>query len=78
MDKRDTYILEQGRFLENTFLCSEGLIHRDKFVGMFGMVGLAECVNTVLKLEKPEERYGHGREAQEFALLILDRMHEQI
>ena len=78
MDKRDTYILEQGRFLENTFLCSEGLIHRDKFVGMFGMVGLAECVNTVLKHEKPEERYGHGREAQEFALLILDRMHEQI
>lgn len=78
MDKRDTFILEEGRFIENTFLSEEGLISKDKFVGMFGLVGLAECVNQVLHLEKPEERYGHGKEAEEFALLILDRIHEQV
>lgn len=78
MDKRDTYIFEEARFMENTFLSAEGLIEKDKFVGMFGMVGLAECVNTVLKLEKPEERYGHGREAEEFALQILDMIHAQV
>lgn len=78
MDKRDTYIFEEAHFMENTFLSAEGLIEKDKFVGMFGMVGLAECVNTVLKLEKPEERYGHGREAEEFALQILDMIHAQV
>lgn len=78
MDKRDTFILEDAKFIENTFLSSEGLIHKDKFVGMFGLVGLAECVNTVLKLEKPEERYGHGKEAESFALQVLDRIHDQV
>lgn len=78
MDKRDTYIFEEARFLENTFLSQEGLIHKDRFVGMFGLVGLAECVNTVLKLDKPEERYGHGREAEDFALMVLDRIHDQV
>lgn len=78
MDKRDTYIFEEARFLENTFLSDEGLIHKDKFVGMFGLVGLAECVNTVLRLQKPEERYGHGKEAEDFALMVLDRIHDQV
>ena len=78
MDKRDTYIFEEARFLENTFLSQEGLIHKDRFVGMFGLVGLAECVNTVQKLDKPEERYGHGREAEDFALMVLDRIHDQV
>ncbi len=78
MDKRDTFILEDAHFLEYTFLAEEGLIHKDRFVGMFGMVGLAECVNQVLKLTDPGERYGHGKEAEEFALDVLDRIHRQV
>lgn len=78
MDKRDTFIFEDAHFLENTFLAEEGLIHKDRFVGMFGMVGLAECVNQVLKLTDPEERYGHGKEAESFALDVLDRIHAQV
>lgn len=78
MDKRDTYIIEEAKFFEHTFLTAEGLIDQDKFVGMFGLVGLAECVNTVLKPEKPEERYGHGEQANAFAEKILDAMNEQI
>ncbi len=78
MDKRDSFIFEDGHFLEYTFLAEEGLIHKDRFVGMFGMVGLAECVNQVLNLMKPEERYGHGKEAESFALDVLDRIHAQV
>ena len=78
MDKRDSFIFEDGHFLEYTFLAEEGLIHKDRFVGMFGMVGLAECVNQVLNLTKPEERYGHGKEAESFALDVLDRIHAQV
>ncbi len=78
MDKRDTFILEDAHFLEYTFLAEEGLIHKERFVGMFGMVGLAECVNQVLKLTDPGERYGHGKEAEEFALDVLERIHRQV
>ncbi len=78
MDKRDSFIFEDGHFLEYTFLAEEGLIHKDRFVGMFGMVGLAECVNQVLNLTNPKERYGHGKEAEEFALDVLDRIHAQV
>jgi len=78
MDKRDTYILEDAHFLENTFMTAEGLICKEKMVGMFGIVGMAECVNKILHLVKPEERYGHGKEAEEFALEILDKIHEQV
>ncbi len=78
MDKRDSFIFEDGHFLEYTFLAEEGLIHKDRFVGMFGMVGLAECVNQVLNLTKPEERYGHGKEAESFALDVMDRIHAQV
>lgn len=78
MDKRDTFIFEDAHFLEYTFLAEEGLIHKDRFVGMFGMVGLAECVNQVLKLDEPKERYGHGKEAEEFALDVLDRIYAQV
>ena len=78
MDKRDTFIFEDAKFIENTFLADEGLICREKFVGMFGMVGLAECVNRILGLEKADERYGHGKKAEEFALRVLDQIHEQV
>lgn len=78
MDKRDTYILENAHFLENTFLTEEGLIHKDRFVGMFGLVGLAECVNQILGLTDPKERYGHGKRAEELALEILERIHRQV
>lgn len=56
MDKRDTFIFEDAKFIENTFLADEGLICREKFVGMFGMVGLAECV-------QPDSRTGKGGRA---------------
>ncbi len=78
MDKRDSFIFEDGHFLEYTFLAEEGLIHKDRFVGMFGMVGLAECVNQVLNLTNPKERYGHGKEAEEFALDVLEQIHAQV
>ncbi len=78
MDRRDTFIMEDAHFLEHTFLAEEGLIEKERFVGMFGMVGLAECVNQVLQLTDPNERYGHGKEAEAFALDVLDRIHSQV
>lgn len=71
MDKRDTYMVEDARFFENSFLAEEGLIEKDRFVGMFGLVGLAECVNIALGNPKKEERFGHGEAANALGEEIL-------
>lgn len=78
MDARDNYIIDDAKFYENSFLAKEGLIAPDNFVGMFGIVGLADCVNTILDLTKPEERFGHGEKANQFAEEILTKMDAQV
>lgn len=78
IDKRIQFIVDDCHFFENSFLAEEGLISRDKFVGMFGIVGLAELVNGVLHAEKQEDRYGTGEEANTFGEQILDVIHETV
>lgn len=76
IDKRIQFTVDDCHFFENSFLAEEGLISRDRFVGMFGIVGLAELVNGVLHAEKEEDRFGHSEEANAFAEEILDTIHE--
>jgi len=76
MDKRIQFMVDECHFFENSFLNDEGLIEKDKFVGMVGLVGLAECVNTVLGAHKPEERFGTSETANQFAEVIVDKIYE--
>jgi YjjI family glycine radical enzyme len=69
MDKRIEYIVEEANFFETNFLAQEGLIERDKFTGMFGIVGLAECVN-----ELSDERFGHSDKADQLGVEILEHL----
>ena len=46
MDERIKFEVEESGFFENNFLTKEGFIKRERFSAMFGMVGLAEAVNT--------------------------------
>lgn len=78
MDKRDRYIIEDCAFFENSFLADEGLISPDRFVGMFGLIGLAECVNTVLGLTQADQRYGQGERAEAFARSLMDQIAAQV
>ena len=64
MDERVRFIVEKSGFFESNFLVKEGLIHRDRFTAMFGMVGLAEAVNILLEKEGfTTERFGHSEQA---------------
>ncbi len=76
IDKRIQFIVEDCQFFENSFLAREGLIEKDKFVGMVGMVGLAECVNTLFSTEKEQGRFGHHEAANLLGEEILDSIHE--
>jgi YjjI family glycine radical enzyme len=74
MGKRIRFIVEQSRFFEQNFLVKEGLVNKDRFIGMFGVYGLAEAVNTLLTLEGKDVRYGHSEVAAELAETIMKRL----
>lgn len=78
MDERIRFLVEESGFFDTSFLAEEGIISRNKFSAMFGMVGLAECVNQLIKPEKPEDRYGRGKEANDFAYEIVCRLEEEV
>ena len=76
MDARIKFEVEESGFFENNFLAKEGFIHRDRFSAMFGLVGLAECVNILLEKEGKNGRFGHDEEANQLGVEIMDQIYE--
>lgn len=74
MDQRIRFIVEQSGFFESNFLVREGLLDKDRFLGMFGVTGLAESVNTLM--ESRALRYGRDEEADALGLRIMDLIQE--
>lgn len=72
MSERIKFIVEKSNWFETSFLAKEGFVERDRFVAMFGLVGLAECANQFC----PGKKYGHDVEADDFAeevMSIIDK-----
>lgn len=68
-------LVEDAGFFESHFLATEGLIDVDRFSLMFGIFGLAECVNELMVREgRPEARYGHDPQANEVSAQIVRRI----
>lgn len=78
MDKRHSYIVEKSNFFETNFLVKEGFIKRENFTGMFAIVGLADAVNTLLKLEGLDETFGKSARGDEMAHAILGKIEDEI
>lgn len=78
INERIRYIVEESTFFETNFLVKEGFINKDRFTSMFGLVGLAECVNILLKAERLEDKFGHSQAADDLGVRIMDFMEEFI
>lgn len=76
IDERSKFIIEESNFFETSFLVKEGLIEKDKFTGLFGFVGVAECVNTLLKATEKQDKFGYSNEANELGERIVKTMSE--
>lgn len=76
MDERIRFLVEESGWFESSFLATEGFVHREKFSAMFGMVGLAECVNILLEKEGCAERFGHSDRANQLGVEIMDIINE--
>ena len=74
MDARIAFMVERSGFFDSNFLVKEGFIELDRFTAMFGLVGLAECVNDLMQKEGKDCRFGHSPEADALGLEIMDRL----
>ena len=63
IDERIRFLVEETQFFTSNFLVKEGFIQKKLFTGMFGVVGLAEAVNTLLGAEKQSDRFGYSEKA---------------
>lgn len=72
-------LVEESGFFEHHFLAREGLIGVDRFSAMFGIYGLAECVDELMVREgRPEARYGHAEVANLASYRITGRIAELV
>jgi YjjI family glycine radical enzyme len=74
MDARIKFEVEESGFFESNFLAKEGFIHRDRFTAMYGMVGLAECVNILLEKEGLPGRFGQDENANNLGVEIMNQI----
>lgn len=79
MDAKIRFLVEESLFFRSNFLVQEGFLRLDRFTGMFGVVGLAECVNHLETLEgRAGVRYGHSNAADSLAHRVMQRLQELV
>ena len=75
-------LVEEQRFFDTHWLATEGLVSIDRFAAMFGIFGLAECVNLLMVHEGldrgGEARYGHDATADALAIRVVERVAELV
>ena len=69
MNARVSFLVEKSGFFQSDFLAREGLVERERFVGMYGLAGLGDCVNYLLR--DKNVRYGNDAEADDLADRIM-------
>lgn len=78
IDERSRFIIEESGFFESNFLVREGLIEKEKFTGLFGLVGLAECVNYLLKATNDQNKFGRSDKAKELGEKIISELDKMV
>jgi YjjI family glycine radical enzyme len=75
-------LVEEQQFFDTHWLAAEGLIDIDRFSAMFGIFGLAECVNLLLQHEGSDRggsaRYGHDAGADALSVRVVERVAELV
>lgn len=78
MESKIRFLVEETPFFKENFLVTEGFISLDRFLGLFGVVGMHECVNKLMELDNMNLSYGKDQEANELGIKILDVIKERV
>lgn len=70
IEARVRYLVEEAGFFDHNFLAVEGLVDLKRFSAMYGIYGLAECVDLLMSYQDSPARYGHDQEANELSYRI--------
>jgi YjjI family glycine radical enzyme len=71
IEARIRHLVDTAGFFEHSWLVREGLLSLDRFTAMFGVVGLAECVERLLDADGRPGRYGLDQHANQLAQQIV-------
>ncbi|MDR0587226.1 MAG: YjjI family glycine radical enzyme [Treponema sp.] len=71
------FLVNDTPFFKNHFLVREGFVEQDRFLGLFGMVGLCECVNVLMEKEHKQGRFGPDEEANQLGVQVMERLKEE-
>jgi YjjI family glycine radical enzyme len=74
MAARIRFLVEESKFFEHDFLAVEGLVRLDRFSAMYGVYGLAECVDILMEHADSNSRYGEGGEADKLSYRIIEKL----
>lgn len=78
MDERIRFLIEESDFFKINFLVNEKLIDQDNFTAMFGMFGLAECVNHFIDSKELKDKFGHSDKANDLGVRIIEKLDEEV
>lgn len=74
IENKIEFLVEKSHFFKSNFLVQEGFVKVENFTGMFGVVGMNECVNTLMEKEHKSDRYGYSEDADQLAIRILEKL----
>ena len=78
IDTRVRFMVEESSFFKSNFMVEEGFVRKENFIGLFGVVGLAECCNHLLGIDDPKKGFGINEKATELGIRIMDRIDELV
>ena len=77
-DARIAFLRGESGFFESDFLVKEGLISPDRFTAMFGLHGLAECVNNLRQATELKQKFGHNETADRLGERIVKAIDDEV
>ncbi len=78
IEERIRFIVEESPFFKSNFLITEEFVKLEKFTAMFGLVGLAECVNSFIDAADQKNRFGHNDTANSMGLEIIEKLQQEV
>lgn len=73
IENKIEFLVEKSHFFKSNFLVQEGFVKVENFTGMFGVVGMNECVNTLMEKEHKGCRYNRSRRYIKRSICNADR-----
>ena len=78
MESKIHYLVEETSFFKSNFLVKEDFVDLDNFVSLFGMVGLAECTQELLKKDGVDAKFGIDESADAMGIRVMDFIEERV